>query len=164
MGDCDVLPRSGGSVRRPRTEPAGGRHRRRAGRRVTATEAERHRRRGLIPWWRTRTWGKDVETLARLHRCLLALEVEAEAEHPAPLPAPTLLAPPDGREAAAELAAPPPEETPEQDDGPELPRAADQTSDPAGAGRPEDRLDEVPVAGGPEPVAERVTRSEERRV
>src|SRR5579862_7276584 len=150
MGDCDVLPRSGGSVRRPRTEPAGGRHRRRAGRRVTATEAERHRRRGLIPWWRTRTWGKDVETLARLHRSLLALEVEAEAEHQAPLPAPTLLAPPDDREVAAELTAPPPEPA----GGPELPQAAEQTSDPAGADRPADRLDEVPVADDPEPAAE----------
>ncbi len=66
---------------------------------MTATEAERNRRRGLIPWWRGRTWGKDLETLARLHRSLQALDAEADAKQE-PLPASVLLAPPDERPAA----------------------------------------------------------------
>ena len=35
-----------------------------------------------MPWWRVRTWGKDLETLTRLHRSLQALEAEAAAEQP----------------------------------------------------------------------------------
>lgn len=68
---------------------------------MTATEAERNRRRGLIPWWRGRTWGKDLETLTRLHRSLQALDAEADAKQE-PLSAPVLLAPPDERPAAGE--------------------------------------------------------------
>jgi NAD(P)H-flavin reductase/hemoglobin-like flavoprotein len=68
---------------------------------VTATEAERNRRRGLIPWWRGRTWGKDLETLTRLHRSLQALDAEADADaDQEPLSAPVLLAPRDERPAA----------------------------------------------------------------
>ena len=35
-----------------------------------------------MPWWRVRTWGKDLETLTRLHRSLQALEAEAAAGSP----------------------------------------------------------------------------------
>jgi NAD(P)H-flavin reductase/hemoglobin-like flavoprotein len=71
---------------------------------VTATEAERNRRRGLIPWWRGRTWGKDLETLTRLHRSLQALDAEVDAKQE-PLSAPVLLTPPDERPAAEQSVA-----------------------------------------------------------
>ena len=71
---------------------------------MTATEAERNRRRGLIPWWRGRTWGKDLETLTRLHRSLQALDAEADVEQE-PLSAPVLLAPRDEPPAAEESVA-----------------------------------------------------------
>jgi hypothetical protein len=68
---------------------------------VTATEAERNRRRGLTPWWRVRSWSKDLDTLIRLHKSLRALDADAGTE---PLFAPALSAPP------AELLAPPQDE------------------------------------------------------
>ena len=46
-----------------------------------------------MPWWRVRSWGKDLDTLTRLHRGLQALDAEADAEQE-PLSAPVLLAPP----------------------------------------------------------------------
>lgn len=51
-----------------------------------------------------RSWGKDLDTLTRLHRALRALDTGDHAEQ-RPLSAPTLLAPPAG--SAADLAAPP---------------------------------------------------------
>ncbi len=57
---------------------------------MTATEAERNRRRGLTPWWRVRSWGKDLDTLTRLHRALRALDTDDRAEQQ-PLSAPALL-------------------------------------------------------------------------
>jgi NAD(P)H-flavin reductase/hemoglobin-like flavoprotein len=60
---------------------------------VTATEAEQNRRRGLAPWWRVRSWSKDLDTLTRLHKALRAMDADAEQE---PLSAPALLAPPAG--------------------------------------------------------------------
>ena len=67
---------------------------------MTATEAERNRRRGLTPWWRVRSWSKDLDTLIRLHKGLRALDGDPGAQQappsaPALLPAPAeLLAPP----------------------------------------------------------------------
>jgi len=66
---------------------------------VTATEAERNRRRGLTSWWRGRSWGTDLDTLARLHRALQALDADDHAEQ-APRCAPPLLE----RSAAPDLA------------------------------------------------------------
>jgi NAD(P)H-flavin reductase/hemoglobin-like flavoprotein len=57
---------------------------------VTATEAERNRRRGLTPWWRARSWSKDLDTLIRLRKSLRALDGDPDAEQ-APLSAPALL-------------------------------------------------------------------------
>jgi NAD(P)H-flavin reductase/hemoglobin-like flavoprotein len=67
---------------------------------VTATEAERNRRRGLTPWWRVRSWSKDLDTLIRLHKSLRALDGDPGAQQ-APLSVPALLPAP------AELLAPP---------------------------------------------------------
>jgi NAD(P)H-flavin reductase/hemoglobin-like flavoprotein len=62
---------------------------------VTATEAERSRRRGLTPWWQVGSWSKDVDTLTQLHTSLRALDTETYAEQ-TPLSTSTLLAPPAG--------------------------------------------------------------------
>ena len=110
-----------------------------------------------MPWWRVRTWGKDLETLTRLHRSLQALEAEAEAEQP-PLSAPTLLAPPDELTALADRTAPPQDEVTEQDEGPELPPVSDQAGDPAtGSDPPPHQSHAAPgaehEAAGPEPDA-----------
>ena len=70
---------------------------------MTATEAERNRRRGLTPWWRVRSWSKDLDTLIRLHKGLRALDADAGAEQEL-LSAPALSAP------RAELLAPPQDE------------------------------------------------------
>jgi NAD(P)H-flavin reductase/hemoglobin-like flavoprotein len=54
-----------------------------------------------MPWWRVRSWGRDMDALTRLHKGLLALDTgDSENPQPEPLSAPALLAPP------AELAAP----------------------------------------------------------
>jgi NAD(P)H-flavin reductase/hemoglobin-like flavoprotein len=51
-----------------------------------------------MPWWRTRSWGRDLDALTRLHKGLLALDTTGgEAQ---PLSAPALLAPPDQETAA----------------------------------------------------------------
>jgi NAD(P)H-flavin reductase/hemoglobin-like flavoprotein len=97
---------------------------------VTATEAERNRRRGLTPWWRVRSWSKDLDTLIRLHKGLRALDAKADADADAdagaeqePLSAPALSAPP------AELLAPPQDEVAHEDDGPEPSPVSDQASE-----------------------------------
>jgi len=46
-----------------------------------------------MPWWRVRSWSKDLDTLARLHRGLRALDADDAAPRE-PLSAPALLAPP----------------------------------------------------------------------
>jgi len=96
---------------------------------VTATEAERNRRRGLTPWWRGRSWGTDLDTLARLHRALRALDADDHAER-APLSAPPLL----DRPATPDLAEP--------QDG-----AEPRDGVPSRDGVP--RLDAVPEPDGP---------------
>jgi NAD(P)H-flavin reductase/hemoglobin-like flavoprotein len=60
-----------------------------AGRGVTATEADRNRRKGFMPWWRRRSWSTDLEALTRLHKGLRALDVAPDALHK-PVPAPAL--------------------------------------------------------------------------
>jgi NAD(P)H-flavin reductase/hemoglobin-like flavoprotein len=102
---------------------------------VTATEAEPNRRRGLIPWWRVRPRGRDLDTLARLHRSLLALDADASAQREL-LPAPVLLDRPAEAPPPRDLAAP-------AEDGlhevPELPPVPDR----AGPGQ---------AAAGPDPA------------
>jgi hypothetical protein len=93
---------------------------------LTATEADRNRRRGLAPWWRVRSWSKDLDTLIRLRKSLQALDADAGAEQE-PFSAPALSAPP------TELLAPPQDEVAQQDDGPEPLPVSDQASYPAGA-------------------------------
>jgi hypothetical protein len=136
---------------------------------VTATEAERNRRRGLTPWWRVRSWSKDLDTLIRLHKSLRALDADAGTEQE-PLSAPALSAPP------AELLAPPQDEVAQEDDGPEPSPVTHQASYPgaayphettapvgnacheapgaglgeAGAGQPDDVP--VQVTAGPDPA------------
>jgi NAD(P)H-flavin reductase len=90
---------------------------------VTATEAERNRRRGLTPWWRARSWSKDLDTLIRLRKGLRALDGDPDAEQ-APLSAPALLPAP------IELLAPP-QDGVTQHDGPESPLIPDQGPSPA---------------------------------
>ena len=75
---------------------------------MTATEAERNRRRGLTPWWRVRSWSKDLDTLIRLHKSLRALDGNPDAGQ-APLSAPALLPSP------TELLAPPQDGVTQQD-------------------------------------------------
>jgi NAD(P)H-flavin reductase/hemoglobin-like flavoprotein len=97
---------------------------------VTATEAEQNRRRGLTPWWRVRSWSKDLDTLTRLHKSLRALDADTDTDTDAaqgPLSAPALLAPP------AELLAPPQDGVTQQHDRPEPPPVPDQVSYPATA-------------------------------
>ena len=110
-----------------------------------------------MPWWRVRTWGKDLETLTRLHRSLQALEAEPVAEQP-PLSAPTLLAPPDELTALADRTAPPQDEVTEQHEGPELPPVSDKAGDPAtGSDPPQPQSPAAPgaerTAAGPQPDA-----------
>ena len=82
---------------------------------MTATEAERKRRRGLTPWWRVRSWSKDLDTLTRLHKSLRALDTDTDTDtKQQPLSAPALLAPPqDGvtGDQVSDPAAPYPPET-----------------------------------------------------
>jgi NAD(P)H-flavin reductase/hemoglobin-like flavoprotein len=88
---------------------------------VTSTEAEQNRRRGLTPWWRARSWSKDLDTLTRLHKSLRALDTDTETDaEQGPLSAPALLAPPQDGVA-------------QQHDRPEPPPVPDQVSLPATA-------------------------------
>ena len=86
-----------------------------------------------------RSWGKDLDTLTRLHRALRALDTDDHAEQQ-PLSAPVLLARPAGP--AADLTAPPPDEALPQRRGPDL--APESEPDPAAP------LDAV-APGEPEP-------------
>jgi NAD(P)H-flavin reductase/hemoglobin-like flavoprotein len=101
---------------------------------VTATEAEQNRRRGLAPWWRVRSWSKDLDTLTRLHKALRAMDDDAEQE---PLSAPALLAPPAGLPAPQDLMELPQNGVTQQHDAPELPAVSNRASYPA-AGSPQE--------------------------
>ena len=71
---------------------------------MTATEADPNRRKGFMPWWRKRSWNTDLDTLTRLHKGLLALNVDPDAQHN-PAPAPALPTPSAGLPAPQELRA-----------------------------------------------------------
>ena len=46
-----------------------------------------------MPWWRVRSWGRDMDALTRLHKGLLALDTgDSDNPQPEPLSAPALLA------------------------------------------------------------------------
>jgi NAD(P)H-flavin reductase/hemoglobin-like flavoprotein len=111
---------------------------------VTATEAERNRRKGLTPWWRARSWGKDLDTLTRLHRALRALDTGEHAEQQ-PLSAPVLLAGP-----ATDLTAAAPDEALPRRRGRDL--APEPGPEPAA---PSDRVapsGPAPAVSGPAPA------------
>jgi NAD(P)H-flavin reductase/hemoglobin-like flavoprotein len=61
-----------------------------------------------MPWWRARSWSRDLDALTRLHKGLLALDAGDDAQRE-PLSAPVLLAPPDGEAAEPSDAGPVPE-------------------------------------------------------
>jgi hypothetical protein len=113
---------------------------------VTATEA--NHRKGLTPWWRVRSWSRDLDTLSRLHKGLRALDADAES---GPLSTPVLTDSPPGRPA-------PIRDGEEQQDGPgsALPpgQDADQaTEDPRAAAPAPEAPEAVPAA------AEEATRA-----
>jgi NAD(P)H-flavin reductase/hemoglobin-like flavoprotein len=116
---------------------------------MTATEAGRNRHRALTPWWRG-SWGKDLDTLTRLHRALRALDTGAHAEQ-APLSAPVLLAPPPDealpRRHGPDLAPEPEAGRGEAETGPAeaVPGQAAAETDPAAAGPGQ-------AAAGPDPA------------
>jgi NAD(P)H-flavin reductase/hemoglobin-like flavoprotein len=129
---------------------------------VTATEAEQSRRRGLVPWWRVRSWSKDLDTLTRLHKGLRAMDADAEQEL---LSAPALLAPPAGLSAPQDLMALPQNGVTQQYDAPELPAVSNRASYPAAeypqemAGPPdascqEAHVQEMPTRQMPSPEAQ----------
>ena len=91
---------------------------------MTATEAERNRRRGLAPWWRVRSWSKDLDTLILLHKSLRALDAY-DGGVQLSLSARVMSAPP------AELLAPPQDKVAQ--DEPERPLVSDQACYPAAA-------------------------------
>jgi NAD(P)H-flavin reductase len=99
---------------------------------VTATEADRHRRKGFIPWWRRRSWSTDLDALTRLHKGLRALDVAPDAQHK-PVPAPALPTPPAGLPAPQELLVPPQAVKTEQQTLPEIAPGPDLVPDPAAA-------------------------------
>jgi NAD(P)H-flavin reductase/hemoglobin-like flavoprotein len=60
-----------------------------------------------MPWWRVRSWGRDMDALTRLHKGLLALDTgDGENPQPEPRSAPALLAAPALPGPPAELAPP----------------------------------------------------------
>ena len=101
---------------------------------MTAAEAEQSRRRGLAPWWRVRSWSKDLDTLTRLHKGLRAMDADAEQEF---LSAPALLAPPAGLSAPQDLMELPQNGVTHQHDVPELPAVSNRACYPS-AGSPQE--------------------------
>jgi NAD(P)H-flavin reductase/hemoglobin-like flavoprotein len=99
---------------------------------VTATEADPNRRKGFMPWWRRRSWNTDLDTLTRLHKGLLALDVDPDAQHK-PAPAPALPTPSAGLPAPQELLRAPQVVKTEQQTLPELAPGPDLVPDPAAA-------------------------------
>ena len=132
-----------------------------AGRGVTATEADRNRRKGFMPWWRRRSWSTDLDALTRLHKGLRALDVGPDAQHkPEPAPAPPTTS--AGPKAPQELMVPPHAGKAEQQPLPELapgpglvPESAQGMPFEAGQGEQgPDQKDAVPkpAAAGPDPA------------
>jgi NAD(P)H-flavin reductase/hemoglobin-like flavoprotein len=99
---------------------------------VTATEFDPNRRKGFIPWWRGRSWNTDLDTLTRLHKALVALDVGPDAQHK-PAPAPALPTPSAGLPARQELLRALPIVQAEQQTQPELAPGPDLVPDPAAA-------------------------------
>jgi NAD(P)H-flavin reductase/hemoglobin-like flavoprotein len=136
---------------------------------VTATEADRNRRKGFMPWWRRRSWSTDLDTLTRLYKGLRALDVDPDAQHK-PVPAPAPPTPSAGLPAPQELLPAPQAVKTEQQTPPELAPGPDLVPDPAAAnphqtGMPsaampseaalhEEAADAVPgpAAAGPDPA------------
>jgi NAD(P)H-flavin reductase len=138
---------------------------------VSSTEAEQSRRRGLGPWWRVRTWSRDLDTLSRLHRGLQLLDVGTDADQHL-LPASTLLAQPAELSAPEELTAPPQDEPTRRHDGPELAPVADQAGEPAAEDRqqtakpPDASREEAqpfPATQAPPPEAEHAEPERDRQ-
>jgi hypothetical protein len=107
---------------------------------VTATES--NHRKGLTPWWRTRSWSRDLDTLSRLHKGLRALDADEEAE---PLAAPVRADPASGPDADQDsrAAAPAPDadgEAAQPDDQP-----------PATAGEQEEQEEQDKPEAAPAP-------------
>ena len=102
---------------------------------MTATEADPNRRKGFMPWWRKRSWNTDLDTLTRLHKGLLALNVDPDAQHN-PAPAPALPTPSAGLPAPQELLRAPQVVKTEQT-LPELASGPDLVPDPAAATPPQ---------------------------
>jgi NAD(P)H-flavin reductase/hemoglobin-like flavoprotein len=99
---------------------------------VTATEADRNRRKGFMPWWRRRSWSTDLDTLTRLYKGLRALDVDPDAQHK-PVPAPAPPTPSAGLPAPQELLPAPQAVKTEQRTLPELAPGPDLVPDPAAA-------------------------------
>jgi NAD(P)H-flavin reductase len=99
---------------------------------VTATEADRNRRKGIMPWWQRRSWSTDLDALTRLHKALLALDVGPDAQHE-PVPAPALPTPSAGLPAPEELLVSPQAVKTEQQTLPEVAPGPDLVPDPAAA-------------------------------
>jgi NAD(P)H-flavin reductase/hemoglobin-like flavoprotein len=129
---------------------------------VTATEAEQNRRKGLVSWWRVRSWSRDLDTLTRLHKGLRALNTDAQPEL---LSAPALLALPAGSSAPQRLMALPQDGVTLEHDVPELLVLSNPASSPAAdypletAGRrdascQEAHVQETPARQGPSPEAQ----------
>ena len=98
---------------------------------MTATEADRNRRKGSMPWWRVRSWSTNLDALTRLHKGLLALDAGDDAQQE-PLSAPVLLAPPDEPATAQPLAPEPDRGEPEPAPRPEAAAAQEAAGpDPA---------------------------------
>ena len=109
---------------------------------MTATDAEQGRRKGLVPWWRARSWSKDLNTLTRLHKGLRALDAGAEHELGS---APELMAP-----AQTEVTTGPPEASCQQAQPPQTPALVAEPEEPGPSPQPDSAAEQA--AAGPDPA------------
>jgi NAD(P)H-flavin reductase len=119
---------------------------------VTATESDRDRRKGFMPWWRRRSWSTDLDALTRLHRGLRALDVDPDPQQE-PVPAPALPTPSAGLSAPQEPLVPPQAVQAEQETLTELAPGPDLVPDPAAAnqdqpGGPSEPAQTMPFEAG----------------
>src|ERR1700726_1592625 len=110
-----------------------------------------------MPWWRGRSWSTDLDTLTRLHKGLLALDVDPDAQHK-PVPAPELPIPSAGPPAPQEPLVPPQAVQAEQQTLPErlAPESESAQTMPLEAGRGEQGPDQKdarpwPAGAGSDP-------------
>jgi NAD(P)H-flavin reductase len=122
----------------------------------------------LVPWWRLRSWSKDLDTLTRLHKGLRAIDADAEQElvsAPAPAPEPALVASAAGLPAPRDPMTLPPNGVTQQHTVPELLAVSTRASYPAAeypqetAGPPdapcqEIHIQEMPTKQMPSPEAQ----------